>query len=173
MLGEGDGRALEQLLSFAPDAQIHVVESSGKMIALARARCAGQLHRIRFDQRDALDFSREGEQYDAITTLYFLDCFQESEARELVSQVARALVPGGLWLMTDFAVSPTAVGVRWHSKTHHRHHVPFLRRKRTGLHVRALPPIKEILRSSGLKMLESRSWRWGLIRSELWINSSA
>lgn len=166
MLGEGDGRALEQLLKLAPMAHIDVVELSGKMIELARIRNADNLRRVRFLQANALDVQWPRGEFDAVTTLYFLDCFHEQEGRELVARIADALEPGGLWLMSDFAI-PSHGWRHWHARILIAIMYRFFGIT-TGLWVRKLPPIEQMLRDAGLERLEIAEWRAGLIRAELW-----
>ena len=51
VLGEGDGRALKEMLAIAPGCQFDVIEMSAQMIALARKR-TGDSERVRFFCRD-------------------------------------------------------------------------------------------------------------------------
>jgi ubiquinone/menaquinone biosynthesis C-methylase UbiE len=166
MLGEGDGRALEQLLKLAPQARIDVVELSGKMIELARERNAGGLDRVRFVRANALEVQWISGEFDAVTTLYFLDCFGEKEGRELVGRVAEALAPGGLWLISDFAI-PARGWRHWHARILIGIMYRFFGIT-TGLWVRTLPPIESMLLDAGLERMEIAERRAGLIRSELW-----
>jgi SAM-dependent methyltransferase len=166
MLGEGDGRALERVLALAPHAQVDVVELSGKMIELARTRCSGPSNRVRFLQQDALAAAWPSNLYDSVTMLFFLDCFIDAEARILIGRVTDALAPGGFCLVSDFAVpdhgwrrltAKALIGImyRFFGLT-------------TGLRVRSLPPIENLLLEAGLLRLDVKVLRGTLLRSELW-----
>jgi len=169
VLGEGDGRALEKLLLLAPNALVDVQELSERMISLARRR-VGDSHRVSFRQADALTSKWPDSQYDGVVTLFFLDCFSESEARELVGRIARAMVPGSIWLVSDFAVPPR--GWRcWHAKAWTWSMYRFFNIA-TALKTRSLPPIEKLLTEAGLRRLELEEARGGLIRSEVWIKQS-
>ena len=168
MLGEGDGRALVRLLAVAPGAKVDVVDSSAEMIGLARARCAAaSAGRVRFEQRDALELSLSAGEYDAVATFYFLDCFSVTEARILIERIANALAPGGLWLVTDFAI-PARGWRRWPAKFLIACMYRFFGLT-TGLRVRTLPPVEHLLLGAGLSRLDAKHERGGFLSSELWI----
>ncbi len=165
MVGEGDGRALERLLALAPQARIDVVELSGKMIELARRR-AGDSSRVGFQQRDALTASWPENHYDGLLTLFFLDCFDEAETRDLIQRLAKTMVGGGIWLVSEFAIPE-----RGWRRRHARMWIWMMYRffgVTTGLRARALPPVERLLNEAGLQRLELEEERWGLIRSEVW-----
>jgi SAM-dependent methyltransferase len=165
VLGEGDGRALERLLALAPHAQIDVVETSAAMIALARNR-AGNPDRVRFHQQNALTATWPSTCYDGVITLFFLDCFLEGELRLLMHRLAAALVPGGLWIVSDFAI-PEHGWRHWNARIWISSMYRFFRLT-TGLEVRALPPIEELLVDAGLLRVELEEERAGLIRAQVW-----
>ena len=163
--GEGDGRTLARLIVLAPQAQIDVLELSGEMIKLARRR-AGNLDHVHFRQENALTAFWPHEYYDGIVTLFFFDCFNEDEARGLIHRLVRAMTPGAVWLVGEFAI-PERGWRRWHATiwiwTMYRFFAAV-----TGLRTRALPPIGRLLTEAGLRQLEWSEERWGLIRSEVW-----
>ncbi len=101
ILGEGDGRFLQALLTARPHCDIDVVERSAAMLRLARNRNSGAT-RVRFFETDARQFAGPGP-YDAIITLFFLDCFEGNELRELVRSLSQLAAPNATWLYADFA----------------------------------------------------------------------
>jgi SAM-dependent methyltransferase len=165
ILGEGDGRLLARLRLVAPGASIDVIELSGEMIALARSRI-GSAESVRFRQQDARMADFGVSDYDGVVTCFFLDCFQEAEAREIVSRLASALKPNGIWLMSDFAVPPRGWR-RWHAAAWIWTMYRFFRIT-TGLRTAWLPPIEKLLVSAGLTRVEHEEERAGLMVSELW-----
>jgi ubiquinone/menaquinone biosynthesis C-methylase UbiE len=165
VLGEGDGRALERLLAFAPTAEVQVHELSGRMIALARQRI-GNSPRVRFEQGDARSCTWPPNRYDAVVTLFFLDCFSEPDVAALIHRIAGAMAPGCLWLVSDFAI-PASGWRRWHAKAwtwamYRFFHIA------TGLETLSLPGMGKLLSEAGLGRVESVEARFGLIRSEVW-----
>jgi ubiquinone/menaquinone biosynthesis C-methylase UbiE len=166
VLGEGDGRSLARLLASAPQAQIHVVEISPEMIALSRRRVEDS-SRVRFLQEDALAASFPDNYYDAVVTLFFLDCFQDAEARTLIRRLAAAMAQRAVWLVSDFAIPPQ--GWRnWHAKVWLWTMYRFFSIA-TGLRTRSLPAIDKLLTEAGLRCLDFEEERAGLIRSEIYI----
>jgi ubiquinone/menaquinone biosynthesis C-methylase UbiE len=165
ILGEGDGRALARIQQLAPLAEIDVVEASAGMIALARQR-TGDSALVRFHHQNALAADLPENAYDAVITLFFLDCFGETEARLLIGRLAAALRAGGIWLVSDFSI-PDYGWQHWHARLWVSAMYLFFRWT-TGLEARALPPMAELLQQAGLHRIEQQDRRAGLIRSELW-----
>ena len=166
ILGEGDGRTLVRLLAVAPGARIDVVELSGAMIELAERRTGGS-DRIDFRQEDARTAGWPNEGYDGVVTNFFLDCFNEHEAKCLVHRLTGALVPGGVWIVSEFAI-PERGWRRWHALLLTRSMYIFFGVV-SGLQVRRLPPLGRLLEEAGVQRLEREEERWGLIRSEVWV----
>ena len=165
VLGEGDGRALLRLQNLAQQASIHVVELSGAMIALARRRISGA-PQIHFQQADARTAEFGQEQFDGITTFFFLDCFKEPEALSVVLRLTQALKPGGLWLITDFAVPPSG-WQRWYAALWIWIMYRFFRIT-TGLQASRLPPINDLLNAAGLALIAEEQEHAGMIISQVW-----
>jgi ubiquinone/menaquinone biosynthesis C-methylase UbiE len=172
ILGEGDGRVLARLCTIAPGAAIDVIEISSEMIRLAKARVPDVNFikpEVNFIQEDARKLLLSDATYDAILTIFFLDCFSEEDARILITRLARALKPGGSWLMTDFAIPPQG----WR-RSHARLWVWTMYRFfriATGLKANRLPPIDALLSSAGLHCIARQEGRVGLMISAFWLNS--
>jgi SAM-dependent methyltransferase len=165
ILGEGDGRSLERLLTLAPSAVFDVVELSPEMISLAKQRTRNST-RVTFSCQDARKASWPAAQYDGIVTHFFLDCFDEDEARHLIAQLANALTPDGSWLVSEFAIA-----VKGWRRLHARIWIGTMYRFfgiTTGLRARALPPIEMLMREAGMYRTEREQARAGLMVSEVW-----
>jgi ubiquinone/menaquinone biosynthesis C-methylase UbiE len=167
VLGEGDGRCLARLVRIAPAARIHCVDASRAMLATAGARLASSDHsaHVRFTHADARDLAFAPGTYDAIVTLFFLDCFTAGELEHLVPRLAGALRPGGHWLYADFA-EPAGRLARWRARTWLAVLYAFFRWQ-TGLRVRRLPPAERLLERNGLVPRRSRDFQGGMLRSVL------
>lgn len=164
ILGEGDGRFLARFLSRFPHARAEVWDASAAMLARAASRlppdAAG---RATFRHGDAREMTPEGDAFDAIVTLFLLDCFTADEVRALVPRLAGALAPKGIWLFADFALPPAG----WR-RLRARLWVWFLYVAfgwMTGLRVRALPPSEAILRENGFVPEATWSGSAGLLTS--------
>jgi SAM-dependent methyltransferase len=165
ILGEGDGRFVARLLSGGVNGSIHCVDFSPAMLARAKARIAGQpgAERVRFTCADALTAPFEPARYDAVVTLFFLDCFEAEAARRMVSSLARALRPGAGWLFADF-VLPTGGIARVRARMWLFVLYLFFRWK-TGLQVRALPPSEQLIEELGFRKIDAKTLQWGLLRA--------
>ena len=167
LLGEGDGRCVERLATLAPAARIVCVDSSPGMIERARGRLAGTeaSGRVSFICADALTYEPEPLRFDAVDTLFFLDCFGARDAARIVARVGAALKPGAVWLFADFVIPQKGL-----ARARARFWIGFLYaffRWETGLGVSALPPSEEILEREGWAPVASRDFQHGLIRSAL------
>jgi SAM-dependent methyltransferase len=166
ILGEGDGRFLASLLRRNPRAQVDVVEASGEMIGLARARVeAPDLQRVRFHQQDALQQLPVGT-WDAVVTNFFLDCLTGEEAGAFIPLAAERLDPGGIWLIGDFHLPARGIR-RWHAWVWLRVMYAFFAFA-TQLRARKIPDYPRLLRGAGLVRERQRFWRGGLLTAEVW-----
>ena len=165
VLGEGDGRCAERLAALAPHASILCVDSSPGMIdrAAARFRGTGAAARVRFACADARTFEMDEGRFDAVVTLFFLDCFTDAEVDSLVSRIGGSLRPGALWLFSDFRVPDSGF-----ARLRARAWVGLLYlffRCTTDLGARALPASEEILETAGWRRVGCRDRQSGLLRS--------
>jgi SAM-dependent methyltransferase len=167
VLGEGDGRALARLVHLAPLARIHCLDFSAAMLARAQARLAGTEARARvtFEQADVLSVGFRPAYYDAVVTLFLLDCFDADQVASLVSRVRDALQPGAAWLFADF-VLPARGPARLRARVWLGGLYAFFRWQ-TGLRTRTLPPSEELIQAAGFKPEAQRSFQWGLLRTVL------
>lgn len=165
VLGEGDGRSLARLLTLAPSAHFDVMEVSPEMIALARQRTDNSV-RVHFSCEDARNAKWPPAQYDGIVTHFFLDCFIEEDARGVIRQLADALKPDGIWLLSEFAV-PDEGWRRLHAQIWIGTMYRFFGIA-TGLRASALPPIEKLMSEADMTRNEQEKARAGLMVSEVW-----
>jgi ubiquinone/menaquinone biosynthesis C-methylase UbiE len=172
VLGEGDGRCLVRLLALAPRARLHCVDFSPGMLARAQARVgAGDLSRVEWECADAREVPLAAGRYDAVVTLFFLDCFPAEDVRRLVARVGSALQPGACWLFADF-VLPEAGWRRWRARAWLGLLYVFFRWQ-TRLGARELPPSEAILAEAGWRPDRQREFQAGLLRTVLFTACSA
>lgn len=167
ILGEGDGRFLSRLLPLAPAAHIHCLDSSAAMLAKAKARILSDADRgrVTFDHVNALDHTFSPNRYDAVVTLFFLDCFDSPVAAELVARIGTALQPRAKWLYADFSL-PERGPARWRAQVWLTVLYTFFRWQ-TGLSTRRLAPGEALIRTAGFRPHAVRTLQAGLVRSVL------
>lgn len=167
ILGEGDGRFLERLVAIAPQASIRCIDSSAAMLARAAERLAPAARtRVAFECEDVRAADIPPAAYDAVVTMFVLDCLSPDEVTALVQRVAAGLRGDGVWLFADFSVP--ARGWRWLRARLWVDGLYAFFRWRTGLRVRHLPPSEAILREAGFEALDRSTWQHGLLTAALY-----
>lgn len=172
ILGEGDGRCLERLTAIAPRATFHCIDASAAMLARAAARLpAAARPRVRFEQADARTVALAAGSYDAVVTLFFLDCFTEAEVRTLVDRIAASLRAPAQWLFADFCEPPSGWR-RWRARAWLALLYAFFRAT-TRISARRLPPAEEIILAAGFEPRQAATFQMGLLRTVLFTANPA
>ena len=161
VLGEGDGRFLVKLVEQNRGASINYVDSSGRMLQLARARVGDG---VTYIQGDALTILLPENEYDLIVTHFFLDCFDEPQLNRLIGRLTSAARPNARWLISEFRVSSlwSRAVVRL---------LYFFFRVTTGLKASRLVNHHPLLECRGFRLTRQQHARAGLLVSELWIHT--
>ena len=168
VLGDGDGRFTAALLASNQDVRVYAVDRSARMLALLRgnARRASLTaeRRLRTTQADALELE-VSRKTDLVVTHFFLDCLTQAEVDALVGRLTRGLVPGALWLVSDFRI-PAGL-LHWPARLYVRSlYLAF--RILTGLRVTQLPDYAAALRAAGWTAKATHHGLFGLLTTELW-----
>jgi len=167
ILGDGDGRFLSALLAEAPAARVHCIDASAAMQAIAAARLSdADRARVTFECADARTVELSTRAFDAIVTMFFLDCFVDEDVRLLVAQLTPRLRPKGVWLFADFNIPPRGL-----ARVHARLVVAVLYaffRWQTCIAARVLPSSEAHLRAAGLTCTAEHEFRARLVRSTVY-----
>lgn len=167
IIGEGDGRVLKRLLTVAPRASVRCIDSSPAMLARAQARLDPTARsRVTFECADVRTVQISSSAYDAVVTMFVLDCFSPGDVARLVERLTAGLRPNGVWLFADFSIPASG----WR-RLRARLWVAFLYaffRWRTGLAVRELPPSEDILHDAGLSVVDGTTLQRGLLRTAVY-----
>jgi ubiquinone/menaquinone biosynthesis C-methylase UbiE len=143
------------------------MEASGAMIELARARLsAGARQQVEFHHQDIRTAALGPKPYDVAVTLFFLDCFTETEACTIIKKIERSIQPGGFWIMGEFR-QPQRGLAAVHARFWLWSMYSFFRFA-TGLRTFELPPYERQLSEAGLQLVEQRHWSAGMITAQLW-----
>jgi SAM-dependent methyltransferase len=171
VLGDGDGRFLARLLQQNPTLQADAVDISATMLHLLRERChrasPSAATRLKAHHAEALAFLATSTigPYDLVVTHFFLDCLTQPELNQLASSIAPRLVPGSLWLVSDFSIPSGSM--RWPAKLLVRAlYLAF--RILTGLRVSRLPDHATALSAAGLTLHARHISLCGMLVSEIW-----
>ena len=174
VLGDGDGRFLEQLLLRYPQCTALAADTSAAMLDKLRRRCLHSIPnaatRLTTLQRSALEIdpqpSAELPKPDLIATHFLLDCFSQSDVETLVARLASQLAPGTLWLVSDFALPANQI-----LRLFARLYIAALYaafRLLTGLRVRHLPDPQSALQRNNMRRITRSTLLGGLLYTELW-----
>ncbi len=150
VLGDGDGRFLELFATLYPRANVDAVDSSERMIELARARAP----QANFHLADAREFNFE-EQYDLAVAHFFFDCFEPEDLRALLTRIHAQT-----WLVSEFRTTSWSWPII--------RSLYFFFRVTTGLRVTSLPGHQSLLSALGFRLAKEQPALRGLIVSELW-----
>lgn len=104
VLGDGNGRFLEQLCLAQTHCLVTSVDQSEGMLQAQRKRVA-RVHaedRVLFLCRDARTFQPQTESFELITCPFFLDCFTQQELVDCLPKWISGLRPGGHFYFVDF-----------------------------------------------------------------------
>ncbi|MEP6782896.1 MAG: class I SAM-dependent methyltransferase [Acidobacteriota bacterium] len=169
--GQGDGRGLARLVAIASHAEIHCIDVSADMIAHASGRLRGaDRSRVVFHHIDALSSPLPPGPFDAVTTMFFLDCFTEVQVRGLVPRIVATLSPSAQWLWADFRLPE-----RGWSRLRARATIALLYaffRWQTAIPARQLPPAETIISAAGFVSKECVDRQGGMVRTRLFSSRS-
>ena len=150
VLGDGDGRFLQLFTVLYPQARVDAVDSSARMLELARARAPG----VTFHLADAREFVFEQE-YDLAVAHFFFDCFETEELASILRRVRTRA-----WLVSEFR------NTRWSWPV--LRGLYFFFRLTTGLRVTSLPDHRGALEWLSYRMEREQQELGGLVVSEMW-----
>ena len=169
VLGDGDGRFLEQLLLRYPQCTAVAVDISAVMLDRLRRRCLrsvpNAVTRLATEQRSALEID-PAPHTDLVVTHFLLDCFSQPDVDALTTRIASQLTPGALWLLSDFALPDNHL-----LRPFARLYIASLYaafRLLTGLRVRQLPDPQTALQRAGMRRITRVTLLSGLLYTELW-----
>jgi len=103
--------------------------------------------------------------YDAVLTLFVLDCFPPGDAVAVIRALGSTVTASGLWLFADFSV-PERGWRRLHARLQARLLYAFFRWQ-TGIRASTLPPSETLIEGQGFRPRSVEERRAGSIRSVL------
>jgi len=159
VLGDGDGRFLRELLRRNAGVRADYVDSSSRMLELARQKAGAE--RVNYERADALTLDFPRKTYDLIATHFFFDCFDTKDLGMLIGRVAGAAKPGAQWIVSEFR-TPNVLARLLVSALYLFFGIT------TGLSTRKLADHRPILRSQGFRLINASHSRGALVVSELW-----
>jgi len=114
LIGDGDGRFLEQLMRYNRQAQCLSIDTSLKMIRRARQRCSpNERKRVNWVHGNVLDYNFAQYTFDAVVTLFVFDLLPPGQRADLLDALLPQTTPHALWLYADFSPTDTLRKQLW------------------------------------------------------------
>jgi ubiquinone/menaquinone biosynthesis C-methylase UbiE len=168
IIGEGNGRFLGELLRTYPAVEVDCVDSSERMLALARQQIGegGTDPRVHFLHADIRSWTLPPATYDLIVTHFLLDCFCEDEIVKTVARLANAATANASWLLADFR-EPSANIARLHARAWLFAMYQFFRFT-ARIEAHELIDPSPFVGRHGFTLEGQRLFRGGMVKSEIW-----
>lgn len=104
IVGGGTGWILEEISELHPTGlTIAYVEVSGPMMDLSKKRNCGN-NTVEFIQQPIEEVNLV-QPFDVVITSFLFDNFTQASSEKLIVQIDRLLIPGSIWLFTDFQLT--------------------------------------------------------------------
>jgi SAM-dependent methyltransferase len=165
LLGEGNGRFLQEFLRKQPGAQVTCVDASPQMLKAAR-RSARENARVTFVCCDVNEWEPSHGEFDLVVSNFFLDCFRPEQIEFIAERISAALTDDARWLIADFC-EPRGGWRKWRARAILQAMYCFFRWT-TALPAKRLTAPDVILARHGFELRERRTFEWGLLQSDLW-----
>ena len=166
VLGDGDGRFLAAFLRANAVAEVDAVDSSARMLTLARQRTADHAARVRFHHAEVSGWQPPGADYDLIVTHFFLDCFTTEQLTPLAAGWKAVATEDARWVVSDFH-QPAHGFAAWRARLWIGGLYAFFRLA-TGLRVRRLPDHRAVLETQGFRCEQTILADREMLTAELW-----
>ena len=168
LLGDGDGRFLEQVSLMGTDAFIVSVDSSAKMIDLAKRKLKKSSLNVEFNCTKIEDFQPiDNFKPDLIIAHFFLDCFTHDEVKLIIDRVSGWAAANAKFVISDFLLTKNASFNRIYQKMLTKIMIRFFRLF-CGISTRFLPNIPKIMTAQGWNCLSQESLKSEFINSWVW-----
>ena len=156
ILGGGTGWLLKELLIVQPDCEVWYIESSSKMLEMAKRKCGNHssVHFILGTHQSIPLIT-----FDVVILNFFLDLFSPEALDELIERLKIASKVDGTWLVADFEDEG-----KWWQRILLNVMIVFFRIT-CGIDINGLPPWRSALASCGLRETAHLSFFRGFIRA--------
>ena len=169
IVGEGNGRFLAALLQRHPVVRIDCIDSSKRMLELARQQvwqtAPEQINRVAFIREDIARWT-PNDRYNLIVTHFLLDCFGTEQLGNIIARLAQAATSNATWLLADFQI-PENGFARFHARAWLAVMYWFFRSV-ARIQARELVDPSPFLRAEGFFLERQRLFRYGMLKSECW-----
>ena len=162
IVGGGTGWILDRITRRHPSGlRITYIDSSQKMIALARKRRIGK-NEVVYISEPVEKVAREGA-YDVVITSFLFDNFDKNTLMPVFTSIHKYLKPGGLWLYCDFQNT----GIFWQRELLNVMYLFF--RLFCGIKATRLPDIEPVFDRYQYRVVEQETYFKDFIISSIYL----
>jgi len=165
LVGEGNGRFLEEFVRRFPTTRITCLDASANMLEQAR-RVASPESEISFLHANIFEWNPPRDHYDLIVTNFFLDCFVPEQLAQVVSKLGFAARSYANWLLADFC-QPSEGWKKWRARWILASMYLFFRIA-TNLPAKQLAPPDQVLTAYGFRLIARKHFDWNLLHADYW-----
>jgi len=157
IVGGGSGELLQTLLQQRPGCQVVYVDASERMVELARQRVQNSAQVTFLCGTENVDMPWRA--FTVVITNFYLDLFTQQSMQKIITRLRSLLVPGALWLVTDF-VTPTKL---WQKILLKSMYLFF--RITSNIEASRISDWQEMLGNAGLSCQQTKAFYHGMIKS--------
>lgn len=157
IVGGGTGWIIKDLNAVSVPIQITFVETSIKMIDLAKE--VNTHHKLQFIHEDIENFKPDGK-FDAILTPFLFDNFDDGKAEKVFTHLDGMLLKNAVWLYTDFRLD----GKWWKKLLLKSMHLFF--RLIKVVNIDSLPKTEQHFTKEGYQLLKQKFYYGGFIEGK-------
>jgi ubiquinone/menaquinone biosynthesis C-methylase UbiE len=171
VIGDGDGRFLEQFLIHNSEVAVVSIDSSQAMLreSFKRIERLGALDRVQFYHADIRNDPIPDTRFDLVVTHFLLDCFTLKDLIVVLDRIEKVIPIGGKWFISDFAVPLSG----WHRQICRLVITGMYSffRSTTGIRAhRLIDPIPYLVKS-GFRIKQERNRLGGFLVSQLLVRN--
>jgi ubiquinone/menaquinone biosynthesis C-methylase UbiE len=157
IVGGGSGELLQTLLQQKPRCRVVYVDASERMVELARRRVQNSVRVTFLCGTENVEMPVPA--FTVVITNFYLDLFTQQSLPEIITRLRSLLVPGALWLVTDF-VKPTKL---WQKLLLKGMYLFF--RMVSNIEASHISDWQEMLGNAGLSCQVEKTFYYGMIKS--------
>ena len=166
LLGEGNGRFLQEFLRKQLGTRVTCLDASPHMLKVARQTAHAEAC-VTFVCCDVTEWKPPPAEFDLVVSNFFLDCFRPDQIELIAERISAGLTDGARWLIADFC-EPRRGWRKWRARTI-LHAMYWFFRGATNLPANRLTVPDAILARHGFELQARRTFEWGLLQSDLWV----
>jgi len=167
IIGGGTGWIISEVYKRVKNPNVYFIEKSNRFIAKA-VKKAGSLHNVNFINGSFPNHKIDC-QFDVVISNFYLDLYSQKYLRKEIEAIKSILNTDGLWLVSDFQISPNFLRRMWQLPLTSIMYRFF--NLSTGLSTNKLEDIFSLISEQNFKEINSANFYSEFISSRVFIQS--